>query len=108
MTPTQIKQARKALGLSTGGFARALGVDPRTVRRWEDGTKQPPGPVIILLELAGASKWVAQGFTYRANTPPIAPRLPHNANSDPSATTLAETDNGPVRAANSIRSAYRG
>ena len=100
MTPSQIKQARKALGLSTGGFARALGVDPRTVRRWEDGTKQPPGPVLTLLELAGQSRWVASVLVRRANTPPIAPRLPHSANLDPSATTLAETDNGPVRAAN--------
>jgi DNA-binding transcriptional regulator YiaG len=68
MTPTQIKAARKALGLSTGGFARALGGDPRTVRRWEDGTKQPPGPVILLLELAEMSGWVASWLSHRSQT----------------------------------------
>lgn len=58
MTPSQIKSARKALGLSTGGFARAVGVDPRTVQRWERtlpsgrAEADAPGPLVALLRLA--------------------------------------------------------
>lgn len=50
MTPTDLKQARQALGLTVEGFARAVGVsDGRTVRRWEAGDRDIPGPVIKLL-----------------------------------------------------------
>ena len=35
MTPDAIRAARSALGMSGTEFARALGVDPITVRRWE-------------------------------------------------------------------------
>jgi len=54
MTPTELKAARHALGLTARGMAEALSdpdnpqghqVDPRTIRRWETGL-QIPGPVI--------------------------------------------------------------
>lgn len=52
MTPTDLKQARQRLGLSAGAFARAVGVsDGRTVRRWEAGDRDIPGPVIVLMRL---------------------------------------------------------
>ena len=34
---------RKSLGLTRGQLARALGVNERTVSRWEDGTADPLG-----------------------------------------------------------------
>lgn len=34
---------RTKLGLSRGQFARALGVNERTVTRWEDGAVEPLG-----------------------------------------------------------------
>ena len=34
---------RKSLGLTRGQLARALGVNERTVARWEDGTAEPLG-----------------------------------------------------------------
>lgn len=56
MTPEQIKEARRTLGLSAQGFADAVGVaDGRTVRRWEindpDKGREVPGPVVKLLEI---------------------------------------------------------
>jgi DNA-binding transcriptional regulator YiaG len=52
MTPTELKSARHALGLSAEGFARAVGVESgRTVRRWESGERDIPGPVVVLTGL---------------------------------------------------------
>jgi DNA-binding transcriptional regulator YiaG len=53
LTPTDLKHARRQLGLSLNEFARAVGVATgRTVRKWEDGDRDIPGPVITILELA--------------------------------------------------------
>lgn len=52
MTPAGLKAARRALGLSAEGFARAVGVESgRTVRRWEAGERDIPGPVLHLLRI---------------------------------------------------------
>lgn len=52
MTPYDLRQARHALGLSAEGFARAVGVrSGRTVRKWEAGDRDIPGPVIKLVAL---------------------------------------------------------
>ena len=53
MTPEQFKKARLKLGLSQAELARAfnLGAD-RIVRRWEEGEKELPGTVILLMEIA--------------------------------------------------------
>jgi DNA-binding transcriptional regulator YiaG len=49
MTPAELKSARKALGLTAEGFARLVHVESgRTVRRWEAGDRDIPGPVIVL------------------------------------------------------------
>lgn len=53
MTPAELKSARQALGLSAEGFARMVRVESgRTVRRWESGERDIPGPVIVIVELA--------------------------------------------------------
>jgi len=52
MTPTEFRRIRQALGLSTQGLARLLQVsDGRTVRRWEAGDRDIPGPVRVLMLL---------------------------------------------------------
>lgn len=52
MTPTELKAARRSLGLSAEGFARLVRVDSgRTVRRWEAGERDIPGPVTVIVEL---------------------------------------------------------
>ncbi len=51
MTPDQFRAALADLGLSHSGFARLAMVDARTVRRWCDGTRAVPGPVVALLRV---------------------------------------------------------
>jgi len=52
VTPTEFKEARRKLGLTAQGLATAVQVaDGRTVRRWEAGDRDIPGPVIVLLDL---------------------------------------------------------
>ena len=49
MTPQQLRQALKRLGLKQTHAAERLGVDPRTVRRWVAGDRRIPAPVAILV-----------------------------------------------------------
>jgi len=49
MTPSELKHLRRKLGLSVARLATVLRVTPRSVRRWEDGTRDIPGPVQVLL-----------------------------------------------------------
>ena len=51
MTTDQFRAALAGLGISQAGFARIAMVDARTVRRWCDGTRAVPGPVVALLRL---------------------------------------------------------
>jgi hypothetical protein len=54
MTPDEIRQARKALGLSTNGLAEALRLGKgggRTVRRWEAGETPISGPASVAVQL---------------------------------------------------------
>ena len=60
MTPDAIRAARTTLGMSGAEFARALGVDPLTVRRWEMDpdkrtSRRPAGATITAIRalLAG-------------------------------------------------------
>ncbi len=51
MTPREFRDIRLALGLSTEQLAERLGVDPRTIRRWQDGSQPVPGPVVAAMQL---------------------------------------------------------
>lgn len=52
MTPDKFKEARMRLGMSQNDMAEFLGIaSDRTVRRWEEGEKDIPGPVLLVLEL---------------------------------------------------------
>jgi DNA-binding transcriptional regulator YiaG len=51
MTPSDFRATLADLGLSQAGFARLALVDARTVRRWCDGTRAVPGPVVALLRV---------------------------------------------------------
>ena len=50
MTPTELRAFRESLGLDVKSFAQALGVEPRTVRRWEDGSRSPDKFVLFKME----------------------------------------------------------
>ena len=57
MTPDQFRAALADLGLSQAGFARMALVDARTVRRWCDGARAVPGPVVALLGMMIKHEW---------------------------------------------------
>ena len=52
--PAELKAARQALGLSAEQLAQVVRVEGggRTVRRWEAGEREIPGPVIVVMETA--------------------------------------------------------
>jgi DNA-binding transcriptional regulator YiaG len=52
MSPEDFQIVRNRLGLSQNDMAALFGLgSARTVRRWEEGEKDIPGPVLLLLEL---------------------------------------------------------
>ncbi len=52
-SPAELKEARQALRLSADGLASMVRMgDGRTVRRWEAGENEIPGPVTVILETA--------------------------------------------------------
>lgn len=63
MTPEELKAARHALGLSAEGFASFVGVQGgRTVRKWEAGDRDIPGPVSVLTRACLESAAVREYF----------------------------------------------
>lgn len=63
MTPADLKAARHALGLSAEGFAKLMRVESgRTVRRWESGERDIPGPVQALVDALTESRAVRRYF----------------------------------------------
>lgn len=63
MTPAELKLARHALGLSAEGFARLVQVQSgRTVRKWESGERDIPGPIKVLVKAALESEAVREYF----------------------------------------------
>jgi DNA-binding transcriptional regulator YiaG len=63
ITPEQLRAARTALCLSAEKFAQLVRVESgRTVRRWEAGERDIPGPVQVLTEALMASPDVRRYF----------------------------------------------
>ena len=57
MTPAQFKAIRNRYGLSQSDLASLLRLsDGRTIRRYEDGSREISGPVSIILELMDADE----------------------------------------------------
>ncbi|CAB4122505.1 hypothetical protein UFOVP32_30 [uncultured Caudovirales phage] len=50
MDPDAFRQRLALLNQTQQGFARAIGVDPRTVRRWALGEAAVPRAIAVLLE----------------------------------------------------------
>lgn len=49
LTPAQIRQLRKAMGLTTTQFATLLGISHNTVARWEFGDRHPRWAMMVRL-----------------------------------------------------------
>lgn len=57
MTPAEVVNIRKQLGLTQSGLARVLRIsDLRTIRRWEAGEVPVSGPASVVLELMAADE----------------------------------------------------
>jgi len=50
MQPTAFKTSRQQLGLTQAGLAALMRCDARTIRKWEAGDREIPGPVEVLVE----------------------------------------------------------
>jgi putative transcriptional regulator len=48
----RVRAARKEIGLSNEGLARAIDVSLRTVQRWQDGKNAPQGAQLLRLAKA--------------------------------------------------------
>ena len=51
MTASEFQTVRRDLGVTIEALAERLGVDPRSVRRWQSGEREIPGPVVTALGL---------------------------------------------------------
>jgi non-specific serine/threonine protein kinase len=56
VTPDELRDRRKALGLSQSGLGRALGISPNTVARWERGEQRLGNPALVRLALDGLAR----------------------------------------------------
>lgn len=54
MTPKQLQAIRTKMGYSLSEMAEYLCVSERTLRRYEDGTRNPGAPVVKLYGLLSA------------------------------------------------------
>ena len=51
--PQRLVRLKEASGLSWRGMARAIGVDPKQLRRWRKGVEPAGGAMLSLLRFAG-------------------------------------------------------
>src|SRR5690242_21704296 len=60
----RIAMVRERLQLSQPVFAAVLNVSPETVKKWEQGAREPDGAALRLLELAETHpEWIAERVT---------------------------------------------
>jgi DNA-binding transcriptional regulator YiaG len=58
MTPATFKAIRERAGLTQAGLASRLRLaDSRTIRRYEDGSREVSGPVSLLMEMIDAGAY---------------------------------------------------
>lgn len=49
--PVNVKQVRKATGMTQIEFAATFGISLGTLRHWERGDRNPHGPALVLLNV---------------------------------------------------------
>lgn len=66
----RIASLRERLRLSQPVFAAVLNVSPETVKKWEQGTREPDGAALRLLELAEAHpEWIVDRMSSASSRP---------------------------------------
>ncbi|MDI6843859.1 MAG: type II toxin-antitoxin system MqsA family antitoxin [Anaerosomatales bacterium] len=58
LSPEEIRELRRSLGLSQAAFEKILGVGPKTVVRWEKGTVFQNATADRLMRLIAAEPWI--------------------------------------------------
>jgi putative transcriptional regulator len=51
LKPAEIQKARERLGMSQDQFAATFHLSPSTLRKWEQGQRDPSGAALVLLWL---------------------------------------------------------
>ena len=51
VSPNEVRRTRERIGLSQDRFAAAIGVSASTLRKWEQGQRQPTGAAKTLLKV---------------------------------------------------------
>lgn len=70
----RISALRDNLRLSQPVFAAALNVSPETVKKWEQGTREPDGAALRLLELAEQHpQWILERLSANSTPEPSRP-----------------------------------
>lgn len=46
----KIRNTRKQLGMSQSAFARAVGIDRRSLQRYEGAEREPPTPLLMVVD----------------------------------------------------------
>jgi len=65
--PVNVVELRQRLNLTQVQFARRFGFAVGTLRHWENGTRKPRGPALVLLNLI----WRDPAAVVRALRPPV-------------------------------------
>jgi DNA-binding transcriptional regulator YiaG len=60
MTAAELRKIRERMGVTQAEMAAKLGVDQRTLRRWELAEVSIPGPAVILTKLLSQLPEVTQ------------------------------------------------
>lgn len=66
MTPEELDEAMGVLGLNAQGLAVRVGVTDRAVRRWLEGTRKIPTPVVLLVCLMLTNESAVAWLSLRA------------------------------------------
>ena len=69
LTPNQIREARKRLGMTQTEFEAALGVSTPTASRWETGVMPPSKPVCKLIQALIDKQEHVQGSGHEVDQP---------------------------------------
>lgn len=68
----RVQRARARLGFSQAVFAHLLNVSPATVRAWEQGSREPDGAAVRLLELTSQYPQLLASKVRRVSESPAA------------------------------------
>lgn len=67
----EIKEIRRKLKLTQAGFAELVNVSPKTIERWEAGSKKINGPIVTLVKILNEYPQIEEEFVIPAKNYPL-------------------------------------